>query len=223
MIDRVVDFRITKTSVNKVDNDMKTIGILEGACVAPWKIGIQVIIALGLIWAAVASASPDRLVAQIKSGGHVLLLRHAYAPGTGDPEHFRIGDCTTQRNLNDQGRTQAKQIGQWLRRRGIETARIYSSQWCRCQETARLLDLGPVTDLPALNSFFERPQDREPNLAALRVFLSRQPTEGRLIILVTHFVTISGITGEGVASGEGVVLKLRGDGGTQFSGLLAFD
>lgn len=188
-----------------------------------WKIWISVILGAGLLSATVAAASAEQLVAQIKSGGHVLMIRHAYAPGTGDPDHFRIGDCATQRNLNDRGRAQAKEIGQWLRRRGIDTARIYSSQWCRCLETAKLLDLGPVTELPALNSFFERSQDREPNLSALRAFFAQQPVDGKLILLVTHFVTISGITGQGVSSGQGVVLKLQKDGGTKVVGPLAFD
>ncbi len=202
---------------------MKTFDIFKGSQMVTWKIGMRVILLAGLLGDPAAAASPDRLIAQLISGGHVLMIRHAYAPGTGDPEHFRIGDCATQRNLNDQGRAQAKKIGQWLRRRGIDTARIYSSQWCRCLETARLLELGPVTELPALNSFFERPQDRDPNLAALQAFFSQQPVEGPLIIMVTHFVTISGITGEGVGSGEGVLLKLRSDGETQFSAPLAFD
>ena len=188
-----------------------------------WKTAISVILGVGLLGHPAAAASLDRLIAQLKSGGHVLMIRHAYAPGTGDPEHFRIGDCATQRNLNDQGRAQAEKIGQWLRRRGIHAARIYSSQWCRCLETARLLKLGPVTELPALNSFFERPQDREPNLAALRAFLAQQPTDGPLIVLVTHFVTIAGITGEGVASGQGVVLKLQSVGRAEFIGPLTLE
>ena len=181
------------------------------------------VLGLGLIGGPAAAATPDRLVAQIQAGGHVIMIRHAYAPGTGDPDHFRIDDCTTQRNLSDQGRAQAHEIGRWLRRQGITAARVYSSQWCRCLETARLLGLGPVTALPALNSFFDRPQDREPNLTALRAFLSRQPTDGELIVLVTHFVTISGITGKGVASGQGVVLKLQEDGEARFIGPLPFD
>lgn len=69
----------------------------------PWKTWIHVVIALALFWAPAAAASPDRLVARIKSGGHVLMIRHAHAPGTGDPDYFQIGDCATQRNLNDQG------------------------------------------------------------------------------------------------------------------------
>ena len=190
---------------------------------ARWKIWTSAVMGLALIAVPAAAASPDRLVAQIQTGGHVLMIRHAYAPGTGDPDHFRIDDCTTQRNLSDQGRTQAQEIGRWLRRQGIAAARVYSSQWCRCLETARLLDLGPVTALPALNSFFDRPQDREPNLTALRAFLSQQPTDGELVVLVTHFVTISGITGKGVASGQGVVLKLQEDGEARYIGPLTFD
>jgi hypothetical protein len=71
--------------------------------------------------------------------------------------------------------------------------------------------LGPVQELAALNSFFERPQDREPNLRALNDFLSRQPADGELIILVTHFVTISAVTGTGVSSGAGVLLEIHDD------------
>jgi len=151
------------------------------------------------------------LTDRMKSGGHVLMIRHALAPGTGDPANLKIGDCSTQRNLDGRGRAQARAIGDWLRAGGIKSANIYSSQWCRCVETAELLELGPVTELPALNSFFERTQDREPNLTALRKFLTRQPPDGKLIILVTHFVTISAITGAGVSSGEGVLLELDDD------------
>jgi len=140
------------------------------------------------------------------------MIRHALAPGSGDPANFRIGDCSTQRNLDDRGRNQARAIGRWLRSNGISAARVYASQWCRCQETASLLNLGPVEELAALNSFYERPQDREPNLSALRTFLARQPRNGRLIVLVTHYVTIAGLTGEAVSSGAGVLLKLEGEG-----------
>lgn len=186
---------------------------------------IVIIAGLGLLIVAVgaAAAEPDRLVEAIKTGGHVLLIRHANAPGSGDPDHFRIGDCSTQRNLDDRGRIQSRRIGQWLRQRGVASARIYASQWCRCLETAALIGLGPVAELPALNSFYERPQDREPNLAALRAFLAEQPADGPLIVLVTHFVTISAITGEGVSSGEGVVARLDGEGGVEGLGQLGFD
>jgi hypothetical protein len=151
---------------------------------------------------------PVGLAQRLQSGGHILMLRHALAPGTGDPSHFRIDDCRTQRNLNAQGRTQARHIGEWLRAHGVAEARVFSSQWCRCLETAALIDLGPVTPLPALNSFFERPRERESRLDALQRFIARQPPKGKLIVLVTHYVTIAGITGEAVSSGEGVVLAI---------------
>ena len=155
-----------------------------------------------------AFAGQAELTDKLKSGGHILMIRHALAPGGGDPPNFKIGDCSTQRNLNETGREQSRAIGKWLRNRGIQTARIYSSQWCRCLETANLLGLGPVKELPALNSFFERPQDRGPNLEALRQFMQDLPPDGALVILVTHFVTISAITGESVSSGEAVLIDV---------------
>jgi phosphohistidine phosphatase SixA len=162
------------------------------------------------------------IVSQLKNGGRILMIRHALAPGSGDPDNFKIGACSTQRNLNEKGRSQAEQIGLWLQGQGISDARVYSSQWCRCLETARLLNLGAVTELPALNSFFNRPHDREPILSALLAFISQQPADGRLIIMVTHYVTIAAITGKGVSSGEGAVLGLNGDGSYMVSGRLGF-
>jgi phosphohistidine phosphatase SixA len=163
------------------------------------------------------------LITQMKDGRHILMIRHAYAPGTGDPKHFKIGDCATQRNLDNRGRAQARKIGEWLRSKGIKKVKIYSSQWCRCVETATLLDLGPVTHLPALNSFFELPQNREPNIKALRSFMADLSENSQLVIFVTHFVTILEITGESVSSGEGVVLKLKKRGAYDVLGRLSFD
>ena len=179
---------------------------------------------LGLMAIAVMNAHADQgdLIKLMKSGGHILMIRHAYAPGSGDPANFKIGDCATQRNLNNRGRAQARTIGEWLRSKGIKDAKVYSSQWCRCLETARLLDLGTVAELPALNSFYELPQNREPNIKALRSFIVNLPENGELIIWVTHFVTILEISGEGVSSGEGVVLKLKGQGAYDVLGRLSF-
>ena len=164
----------------------------------------------------------DDLIKHLTSGGHILMIRHAYAPGTGDPPHFKIGDCATQRNLDSGGRTQARAIGDWLRSKGIKVANVYSSQWCRCLETARLLGIGTVVELPALNSFYEFTQDREPNIKALRSFIENLSANGELIIMVTHFVTILETTGEGVSSGEAVVLKLKGQGAYDVLGRLSF-
>lgn len=169
-----------------------------------------------------AHANEDDLIKLMKSGGHILMIRHAYAPGSGDPANFKIGDCTTQRNLNDSGRSQARGIGDWLRSKGIKEAKVYSSQWCRCLETATLLGLGPVAELPALDSFYGMPQNREPNIKTLRSFIATLPDDGKLIIFVTHYVTILEITGEGVSPGEGVVLKLKEGGAYDVLGSLSF-
>ena len=179
---------------------------------------------LGLMALVVMNAYADQndLIKLMKSGGHILMIRHAYAPGCSDPADFKIGDCATQRDLNNRGRTQARTIGEWLRSKGIKNAKIYSSQWCRCQETATLLGLGPVTELPALNSFYGMPQNREPNIKALRTFIANLRTDGELVIFVTHFETILEIAGEGVSPGEGVVLKLKEGGAFNVLGKLNF-
>ncbi len=154
----------------------------------------------------------DDLSRVMHGGDHVLLVRHAYAPGTGDPAGFRPGNCATQRNLSDEGREQARAMGDWLRESGIGRARVYSSEWCRCVETAVLMDLGRVTPLAALNSFFQRPEEREPTVEALKDFLATQPAKAGPLVLVTHQVTITALTGEFMESGKGVLVRLDTNG-----------
>ena len=153
--------------------------------------------------------------------GRVLLLRHASAPGSGDPAHFRLDDCATQRNLDAAGRAQAAALGERLARAGVKGARVYSSQWCRCLETARLLALGAVEALPALNSFYPDPQAREPRIAALRAFLAGLPQDGPPLVLVTHQFTINEFTGAGTVSGGGSVFELNGTGDPRLLGSIA--
>jgi len=160
---------------------------------------------------------------ELAQPGRVLMLRHALAPGIGDPPGFRIGDCATQRNLDATGRAQASRLGERLRAAGVSRARIYSSQWCRTLETARLLGLGPVTELPALNSFFERAADRDANVAAVRAFIARLPADGAPVILVTHQVTISAVTGEYADSGGGTILQLNGTASPRLLGTIRAD
>ena len=95
----------------------------------------------------------DKLWSALKSDNHLVLIRHALAPGYSDPDYFDVTNCKTQRNLNDEGRDQSKKIGGLFRSNGIRKAAVYSSQWCRCLDTGRLLDLGEVSELPSLNSF----------------------------------------------------------------------
>jgi phosphohistidine phosphatase SixA len=179
----------------------------------------------GLCSLAIAGEDSDQteMIENMQSGGHILMIRHALAPGTGDPANFQIGDCSSQRNLNDRGRDQARAIGDWLRSKGITSARVYSSQWCRCLETAKLLQMGTVEELPALNSFYELTENREPNLKALRKFIAKQSADGKLIIMVTHLVTISAMADEAVSSGEGVLLKLNSESLYEVIGRMNFD
>ncbi|GAA0406808.1 histidine phosphatase family protein [Cocleimonas flava] len=159
------------------------------------------------------------LIKTMQDGGHILMIRHAKAPGFGDPDTIKIEDCSTQRNLDENGRQQSVNIGNWLRNNKIEISDIYSSQWCRCLETARLLNLGSVKELPALNSFFQMPENREPSLSALKQFIAAQATNKKLIIMVTHHVTIAAISGQNVASGDGVLLKLNASEPFEFVGI----
>lgn len=159
----------------------------------------------------VSAADETALWRALGSKGHVALLRHAIAPGTGDPPEFAIGDCSTQRNLSEEGRKQAARIGARFQENVMETAQIFSSQWCRCQETAKLLGLGPVKELPILNSFFQRPERRTRQTQALKEWLASQDLDGPLV-LVTHQVNIAALTGVYPASGELVVIRRSENG-----------
>ena len=146
----------------------------------------------------------------LETAGLVVLLRHAEAPGTGDPPDFRLDDCAPQRTLSDDGRAQAGRIGEQLRQLGIGKASVLSSQWCRCLETARLLDLGPVKEMSALNSFIGNPAEEKDKTTELRQFLADLPRDGQPVVLVTHQVNITALTGIFPASGEAILLRANG-------------
>lgn len=134
------------------------------------------------------------------------MIRHALAPGVGDPGEFKLRDCTTQRNLNDEGRDQAQHIGALFRTNGIAAANVYSSQWCRCLDTARLMALGDVMEMPAINSFYQRYENREKQLAAFNSWLSNADLSTPTV-LVTHQVVISAVTDGFASSGEIVIVR----------------
>lgn len=164
-----------------------------------------------------ASGTTDALLRDaIARGGHVVLLRHALAPGTGDPRAFRLGDCRTQRNLSPAGRRQAREIGEQLRASGAAEVQVYSSRWCRSLDTARLLGLGPVTPLPALDSFFAGRGSEPMQSARLRAFLARR-RGGPTLVMVTHQVNITALTGVFPQSGEMLVMR-NGREGLQLVG-----
>jgi len=148
----------------------------------------------------------------VNSGKAVVLMRHALAPGTGDPTGFDVDLCSTQRNLSDVGRTQAKAIGDVLRSNGVVEATILSSQWCRCLETATLLDFGDPVPTPMINSFFQdwakEPAQTELLLGALRHWVQEQKGSK---ILVTHQVNISALTGKFAGSGDMLIVTIEND------------
>ena len=150
-----------------------------------------------------AADTPDRFV------GTVLFMRHALAPGFGDPDHFSAGDCNTQRNLDETGRAQARAIGDKLASADIKFSAIYSSYWCRCLETAQLIGLGPVIPFDGLNSFFQNHAPRDATLAKLRQKIESLSPSEPASLMVTHSVTIQAITGLSVASGGLVIYDLK--------------
>jgi phosphohistidine phosphatase SixA len=176
---------------------------------------------LAVLAAPATAQEAENLWRALAGGGHAALMRHAEAPGTGDPPGFRLGECETQRNLNEAGRQFSAALGAEFRRRDVRVSRVLSSEWCRCLDTARLLALGPVQTAPdALNSFFESPGDKARSTAALRNLLGSLPRDAASV-LVTHQVNITALTGVFPASGEIVVLRLEPDGGYAVAGRLA--
>lgn len=169
-----------------------------------------------------AAANEKRLWDVLRSGGHVALLRHALAPGTGDPSQFTIGDCSTQRNLSDRGREQAERIGDRFRENGIGRAHVFSSQWCRCIDTANRLKLGPVNELPVLNSFYERPEVREAQSRGLLAWLENQNLS-EVHVLVTHQVNVTDLTEVYPGSGELVIVRVPKNGDITVVGTIETD
>lgn len=153
-----------------------------------------------LPWAAPAEALRD---------GDVLLFRHALAPGGGDPPGLRLGDCSTQRNLSDAGREQARRLGDQVRERlgTLAVGAVWASPWCRTLDTARLaFPQQAVQVQPAFASFFNEPAREAALLAQARERLAGWRGPGVLVV-VTHQVNITGLTGVFPASGEGVVMR----------------
>jgi broad specificity phosphatase PhoE len=184
----------------------------------------SVVVLDGWLWTTpgMAAGEETALWEALRSGGHIALMRHALAPGTGDPSEFSIVDCSTQRNLSEKGRQQATRIGDRFRENGILSATVYSSQWCRCVDTAELLALGLVTELPLLNSFYLDFERRQPQTQKLREWIARQDFKQPLV-LVTHQVNINALTGVYTNSGEIVIVR-RSDSGEIFViGTLATD
>lgn len=188
----------------------------RAACDPPCRVR-RTLLAAGLACpvCSVASATPagaddEPVAALLRAGGVVIAFRHALAPGSFDPEGFRLDDCGTQRNLDDEGRDQARRIGAWFRARALAPARVRSSPWCRCIDTATLA-FGHAERWSALGSprsagAPDRDPDRARRLAELKLALAAVPA-GRFEAWVTHQFLLQDLTGSAVASAEGLVLR----------------
>ena len=153
----------------------------------------------------VKADSKKNIIENLKVGGKLIFIRHAYAPGGGDPENFNIYDCSTQRNLSESGRIQSRKIGNFFTENKIKIEKVYSSEWCRCKETASLAFENFKTK-SFLNSFFSSKfaQNKNSQIRDFKKFLSDWDEKTNLIF-VTHYVVISEILDYPSSSGEIVI------------------
>jgi len=162
----------------------------------------------------IAQQATASLENDLQDSQHVLLMRHADAPGYGDPAGYVIGQCSTQRNLGDYGKKQAIAIGAWLAKQGIQKADVFTSPWCRCLDTANLLNKGPVKIDPSLGSFFDNMSLEKRQTKALETFIKNELAKQSKapLILVTHHVNIQAYTGKVVGVGDMVLVKVGKNG-----------
>ena len=146
-----------------------------------------------------------KLINQLEEGGKLIFIRHAYAPGSGDPDNFNLNDCSTQRNLSKEGQRQAEYIGEFFRNNKVKIDKVLSSEWCRCKETAKIAFKNFSTN-SFLNSFYSSKfaKNKDKQVKALKEYIKRFKSDKNLV-LVTHYVLISEILNYGPSSGEIVV------------------
>ena len=147
----------------------------------------------------------QNMIYELKQGGKLIFIRHAYAPGGGDPINFDINKCSTQRNLSDSGRNQASEIGSFFKNNNILVDKVYSSEWCRCKETA-LIAFKEFETKNFLNSFFSSKftKNKESQIEKLKEFINNWDGKNN-VIFVTHYVVISEILNYAPSSGEIVI------------------
>tara|TARA_B100000767_G_C19621703_1_gene474355 strand:- start:302 stop:847 length:546 start_codon:yes stop_codon:yes gene_type:complete len=149
-------------------------------------------------------ANSDVLTA-LKDGEKLVFIRHALAPGGGDPENFNLNDCSTQRNLSLNGISQAKRIGQFFKDNKIQIDQVLSSEWCRTKDTAKHAFENYKT-FRALNSFFSSKfvKNKDKQMKDLKIFIKSWKSK-KNIIFITHYVVILETLNSTVSSGEIIV------------------
>ncbi|MGH6622545.1 MAG: histidine phosphatase family protein [Burkholderiaceae bacterium] len=173
--------------------------------------GLRALVAFALAAVSPIVAGNEALWTLLRAGGQVVLMRHAETtPGVGDPAGMRLDECATQRNLNDEGRRQSEQVGRAFRERGVAVARVLSSPWCRCLETARIA-FGPPTTEQALSNLFGRSDPSGAQVTALAAIVGERRGTANWV-LVSHGSTIQALTGVSPGFAEFVVVTPQGNG-----------
>ena len=149
--------------------------------------------------------SNDELILKLQSEGNIVFIRHALAPGNGDPDYIDLNDCNTQRNLNKTGIDQSKRIGLFFEKNNIPIDKVLSSEWCRCKDTAKYAFRNFQT-FKALNSFYDEKfyKFKNKQIKDLQKYI-KDWDGNKNLILVTHYVVISEMLNIGVSSGEIVI------------------
>ena len=147
----------------------------------------------------------EELIDLLKDGNKLIFIRHAYAPGNGDPINFKLDDCSTQRNLNSEGVKQSKKIGKLFYINKIKIDKVLSSEWCRCKDTAKIA-FGNYETKNFLNSFYDErfSENKDKQILDFQKFIQNWDQSGNLV-LVTHYVVISEILDLATSSGEIVI------------------
>lgn len=174
-----------------------------------WMLLVRTVAGVAVMASASLACAADWSV--LKEPGTIALIRHADAPGVGDPAGWRLGDCRTQRNLSERGRRQARALGDTFRAKTVVPGKIVASQWCRAIETATLMQLGPVEQQSAFNNGYVLSAQRADLTRAGREVLSRWDGEG-LLVVVTHGDNIELLTG--VMPSQGEIVAVRRDPGS---------
>ncbi|MBM5786873.1 MAG: histidine phosphatase family protein [Candidatus Fonsibacter sp.] len=148
-------------------------------------------------------AEENKVILELKKGEKIVLIRHALAPGLGDPSNFDLSDCKTQRNLSEEGINQSKRVGVFFKSNSILIDKVYSSEWCRCKDTAKYA-FGEFTTFSGLNSFFRDSSKGPAHIKSVKNLVNNWKSSKNLV-LVTHHVTIGSLTNYYPNSGEIVV------------------
>ena len=163
---------------------------------------VFLILILGLLNFQTNVFSSDKIINQLKGGGNIIFIRHAIAPGNGDPDNFDLKDCSTQRNLSKNGIEQSKKIGEFFKDNKIKVEKVLSSEWCRCKDTAKFA-FKNFEVFSSLNSFYDAKfaDKKEEQIKNLKKYIKKWKGEDNLV-LITHYVVILAVLDKGTSSGE---------------------